>query len=81
MGTGLEDLLWNLGEMVCGFFGEELLDNFFGVSGGVAPFPFVRLSPMAFTNSLTETPMNSEKSLKMREKCIKNEKIRKNPWN
>lgn len=63
IGTGLEDGLLNLGDPPWGFFGEELLDVRRGVSGGVAPLPFARLSPIAFTNSFTDTPTNSEKSL------------------
>lgn len=63
IGTGLEDGLRNLGDPPWGFFGEELLDIRRGVSGGVAPLPFARLSPIAFTNSFTDTPTNSEKSL------------------
>lgn len=63
IGTGLEDELRNLGDPPWGFFGEELLDIRRGVSGGVAPLPFARLSPIAFTNSFTDTPTNSEKSL------------------
>jgi len=65
IGTGLEEGLWNLGDPPWGFFGEELLDVRRGVSGGVAPLPFARLSPIAFTNSFTDTPTNSEKSLKI----------------
>ena len=30
-----------------------------GVPGGVTPLPLALLSPMTFTNSLTDTPINS----------------------
>lgn len=53
MGRGLEE------DVLEGGKGLELLEALRGVSGGVAPFPFARLSPIAFTNSLTETPSNS----------------------
>jgi hypothetical protein len=64
--TGLEDLLVSRGEPVWGFFGDELPDVRRGVSGGVELLPFARLSPITFTNSFTETPTNSEKSLLIR---------------
>ena len=46
-------------EVLDGGWGLELLEVLRGVSGGVAPFPLARLSPMALTNSLTDTPSSS----------------------
>ena len=63
MGTGLDDSLGKRGDPPGGFLGDELLDKRRGVSGGVEPFPFARLSPIAFTNSFTDTPTKSVKSL------------------
>lgn len=60
MATGLELRLAGLGDKypVLG------LKDLFGVSGGVIPLPLARDSPIAFTKSFTETPLNSDESLK-----------------
>lgn len=59
MATGLELRLIGFGEK-CPVLG---LQDLFGVSGGVTPLPLARDSPIAFTRSFTETPLNSDKSL------------------
>ena len=51
---GLEPLL-----LTCGDADREALLGVAGVPGGVTPFPLARLSPMTFTSSLTDTPINS----------------------
>lgn len=58
MATGLELRLVGLGDKILG------LKDLFGVSGGVTPLPLARDSPIAFTKSFTETPLNSGESLK-----------------
>ena len=51
---GLEPLL-----LTCGDADREALLGVAGVPGGVTPLPLARLSPMTFTSSLTDTPINS----------------------
>lgn len=55
MGTGLELRLSEWRDTS----GDELRDKRRGVSGGVEPLPLARLSPIALTSSLTETPTSS----------------------
>lgn len=60
MDTGLVEELARCNDGPRGTFGLEQRDIRFGVLGGVdAPFPFVELSPIAFTKSFTETPTSS----------------------
>ena len=69
IGTGLDDLETCLGEglivpsLPTVALGLDDLDKRLGVAGGVrggvAPLPFARDSPIALTNSFTDTPWSS----------------------
>jgi hypothetical protein len=66
MGTGLLLLLLAVASIVAGpgktqpgALGLELLDGLLGVPGGVTPLPLARDSPIALTNSFTDTPISS----------------------